>query len=193
MKSGKMRFKEYLERCYQIEDREWEIIEGLCELLEIPRGEYFVREGKICRRLAFIAEGAMRYLRFEESGEDTTCYFVREDDFAGDPESFERQKPSDKNLQAITDCVLVTISRETIGRLLKELPRWHEIMADIDRKTMMGLLHQRDFLINRDAASKYEWFVEHFPHILNRTPLGYIASFLDITQQSLSRIRKNLP
>jgi CRP-like cAMP-binding protein len=188
-----LRFKEYLQRGYRIDDHEWEVMRDRCELQAVPKGEYFVREGKICRKLAFIAVGVMRYTRFEESGDETTCFFVSENDFVGDPESFEAQKPSDKNLQAITDCVLVTLSYADRGLLLKELPRFPEVMATIDRKTTMDLLRQRDFLINRDAAAKYQWFVEHFPHILKRVPLGHIASFLDITQQSLSRLRRHYP
>jgi len=54
----------------------------------------------------------------------------------------------------------------------------------------MDLMRQREFLMNRDAASKYRYFIEHYPHILQRVPLGHVASFLDITQQSLSRLRK---
>ncbi len=190
MESAKLRFKEHLQRHYGLTEREWDTLRDHFESKQLPKGEYFVREGKICRKLGFIAYGVMRYTRFEESGEETTCYFMSEGDFVGDPESFELQKPSDKNLHAITECALVTISHQFIGGLLKELPRFREIMAAIDRKTMMTLLQQRDFLINRDAASRYDWFVEHFPHVVMRVPLGHVASFLDITQQSLSRLRK---
>jgi hypothetical protein len=76
--------------------------------------------------------------------------------------------------------------------LTRELPRFRSITASIDRKTSMDLLRQRDLLINRDAAAKYQLFVEQYPHILQRVPLGHVASFLDITQQSLSRLRKQL-
>jgi CRP-like cAMP-binding protein len=190
MESAKLHFKEHMQQHYALTEREWETIRDFGESEQLARGEYFVREGKICRKLGFIANGVMRYTRFEESGDETTCYFMSEGDFVGDPESFEAQKPSDKNVHAITECTLVTISHESFGRLLKEVPRFREISAAIDRVTMMTLLYQRDFLINRDAASKYDWFVQHFPHIVMRVPLGHIASFLDITQQSLSRLRK---
>lgn len=73
----------------------------------------------------------MRYLRFEENGLETTCYFVSENEFVGDPESFASQKPSDMNLHAITDCVLGTISYEAWQRLMKEMPRFREITAEI--------------------------------------------------------------
>lgn len=118
---------------------------------------------------------------------------MSEHEFAGDPESFDAQKPSSMNLHAITDCVLVTLSFEALRQLLKDIPRFRELFAAIDRKTTMDLLHQREFLINRDAASRYRWFLEHYPHILTRVPLGHVASFLDIGQPSLSWLRKQLP
>ena len=149
-----------------------------------------MREGRVCRHLGFIAEGVMRYTRFEESGQETTCYFVSENDFCADPVSFDTQKSSTMNLHAITECVLITISYDANQNLLKELPRHRELLAAIDRKTNMDLMHQRDFLINKDASSRYEYFVKNYPHILQRVPLGHIASFLDITQQSLSRLRR---
>jgi CRP-like cAMP-binding protein len=190
MEPAKLRFKEHLQHSYALTEREWEVVCGFCDVEPLAKGEYFIRDGRICRKLGFIADGVMRYTRFEESGDETTCYFMIENDFVGDPESFEAQKPSDKNLHAITECTLVTIRHQSFGGLLKELPRFREIMAAIDRVTMMTLLHQRDFLINRDAASRYDWFVKHFSQVIMRVPLSHVASFLDITQQSLSRLRK---
>jgi CRP-like cAMP-binding protein len=187
---GKLLYRQFLESTFAVTDREWDIFSDRCEEEPLARGEFFVREGKICRKLGFIVEGVMRYLRYEESGRETTCYFSRENDFVGDPDSFESQKPSAKNLVAITDCFLVTISFEAFGKLLAALPRFQEVKAGIDRRTTMALLQQRDFLINRTGASRYQWLVDHYPDIVQRVPLGHIASFLDITQQSLSRLRK---
>ncbi len=187
-----VRLKEYLQSNFHVNDREWGVTQQHVKLQRIPGGEFFLREGNICRQLAFIVEGVMRYLRFEEMGDETTCYFVSENDFVGDPESFATQKPSDKNLFAVTDCMLATISYEAWQRLSKTLPRFPEISAAINQKTMMDLLAQRDFLLNKDAAARYLYFIEHYPYILQRTPLGYIASYLGMTQQSLSRLRGQL-
>jgi CRP-like cAMP-binding protein len=183
----------HLERNYQVDEHEWDLtVERWGEVEKVPKGEYFVSEGKVCRNLGFIAEGLMRYARFEENGDETTCYFVSEEDFTGDPISFDTQKPSTMNIQAVTDCVLVTLSFEAKQQLSKNVPRFNEIMAAIGRKTMMDLLAQKDFLLNRDASARYQYFMEHYSHILRRAPLGYIASYLGMTQQSLSRLRKQL-
>lgn len=190
--NGSSQFKEYMQTNFQLTEHEWELTEPYIRAMNIRKGEYFVREGTICRTMAFIVEGVMRYVKFEENGDVTTCYFVSENDFVGDPESFDAQKPSDKNLTAITDCMLATISYEGWQRLSKDFARFGKINAAIQQTTFMKLLRQQELLLNKDAASKYQNFIESFPHIIQRVPLGYIASYLGIAQQSLSRLRKQI-
>ena len=185
------RFKIHLQANYQVSEKDWDIIKECGETLHVKKNEYFVQQGKVCRWLSFIAEGAMRYCMFRD-GEDITCYFVCENEFAGDRDSFFEHKPSERNMQSLTDCVLLGISYDNLQKLYKLFPRFEEITGLIDRKVMMSLMTQRDFLQHADATTKYQYFMEHYPHILQRVPLGYIASFLGITQQSLSRLCKEI-
>ena len=161
-------------------------------LESFPKNEYFVRSGKVSRKLAFIAEGVMRYCMFRDDGSDITCFFMCENDFAGDPESFFSQKPSDKNVQALTDCQLITTSYENMQKMLHH-PRTKETIAAIDHYVMTKMLYQRTFLLNLDASVRYHEFIREYSTVLQRIPLSYIASFLGITQQSLSRLRKQMP
>jgi CRP-like cAMP-binding protein len=134
----------------------------------------------------------MRGCMFRENGDDVTCFFMCENDFVGDPESFFSQQPSDKNVQALTDCELITISYEDMQILMQQNSRAKEINAIIGHYVMTKLIHQRTFLLNLDAAVRYKEFVKTYPHILQRIQLSYIANFLGIKQQSLSRLRKQL-
>jgi CRP-like cAMP-binding protein len=120
-------------------------------------------------------------------------FFMCENDFVGDPDSYFAQKPSDKNVQALTDCQLITTSYDDMQKLLHHLPRGKEILAAIDHYVTMKLLYQRTFLLNLDASVRYHEFVREYSNVLQRVPLSYIANFLGITQQSLSRLRKQMP
>ncbi len=188
-----LHFKKFFHQQFQLPEKECEIITEYFQLQPFLKNEYFVSQGKICRKLAFIAEGVMRFCMFRDDGTDVTCFFMCENDFAGDPESFFSQKPSDKNVQALTDCQLITISHENMQKLLWQLSRGKEINAAIDHYVMMKMLFQRTFLLNLDATVRYKEFVREYAHILQRIPLSYIANFLGITQQSLSRLRKQMP
>jgi CRP/FNR family transcriptional regulator, anaerobic regulatory protein len=184
-------FKKYLQDNFKFSDQDWEDISEFVEPMTIDKGEYFVQQGKVCRRLAFIAEGVFR-LCMERDGLDITCYFVSENGFVGDPDSFYSRKPSDKNIQALTDALIVGITLDNLNNIYSKCPRFKEIMLSIDHKVVMDLMTQRDFLQHADATAKYQHFVQHYSHILQRVPLGYVASFLGITQQSLSRLRKEI-
>jgi hypothetical protein len=78
-------------------------------------------------------------------------------------------------------------------KLLQQVPRGKEINAAIDHYVMMKMLYQRTFLLNLDATVRYKEFMREYANILQRVPLSYIANFLGITQQSLSRLRKQVP
>ena len=78
-------------------------------------------------------------------------------------------------------------------KLLQQIPRGTEIHAAIDHYVTKKMLYQRTFLLNLDAAVRYKEFMREYAHILQRIPLSYIANFLGITQQSLSRLRKQMP
>lgn len=184
-------FKKHLQQAYRLSEQEWDQFNEHFALQHVSRGTFFIRQGSICRSMAFIEEGVMRYLRFEENGEETTCYFQSENEFVGDPDSFFDRKPSQLNATAITDCTVVTFSFEDF-QFLKQYPRFMEVLTQINSDVMKGLLQQRDFLLNKDAASKYKEFMERYPQLFQRVPLGIIASYLGITQQSLSRLRKQL-
>jgi hypothetical protein len=132
----------------------------------------------------------MRYCMFRDDGSEVTCFFMRENDFVGDPDSFFSQKQTDKNIQALTDCSLIIFSYENMQKLSRQLPRAKEITAAIDHYVAIKLLHQRTFLLNLDARVRYKEFMREYGDILRRIPLSYVANFLGITQQSLSRLRK---
>ena len=187
-----LRYKDHLKNNYRVSETEWNILKELLKVVPVAKNEYYVKQGKVCRSIGYLAMGVMRYCTFREDGEDLTCYFMHENDFVGDPKSLETQQPSELNAQALTDCILITISLEDIQQLVKKLPRAIEVHTAINYDVTKGLTDQKTFMLGRDAASRYREFMKRFPDILQRVPLNYVAAFLGITQQSLSRLRKQI-
>ena len=187
-----LRLKKYLQSHFQVSEKDWTIISEYFGKLTLRKNEYFVHEGKISRYMGFILEGVIRYKRIEEDGEETTCFFSSENEFVGDPDSFFSQKPSLRNEQAVTDMSLAVISLPKFQEFVHLQPHFQKITSDIDIGVCRNLLDQRDFLINKDAETRYRLFMEKFPYLLNRVPLQYVASFLDIAQPSLSRLRRQI-
>ena len=185
-------FRNYIRSVLGVPEAECGLILSFFESSNLGKNEYLVEEGRVCRYLNFIESGVVRYKKYEKDGSETTCFFLAENDFVGDPESFFDQKPSALNAQAITDLQLTRISRSQYDKLNKAYPEASAIYATIDHLTLKNLLDQRDFLMNKDADFRYRKFIEKFSHIHNRIPLQYIASFLEIAQPSLSRLRKQM-
>jgi len=186
-------FLKFQQEQLHVTKEDCESVSEYFQLESFAKNDYFVTQGKVCRKLAFIAEGIMRYCMFRDDGSDVTCFFMCENDFVGDPDSFFEQKPSDKNVQALTDCQLITISYDNMQKLLQNVPRGKEVNAAIAHYVTMRMLHQRTFLLNLDATVRYKEFMREYPHVLQRVPLSYVANFLGIAQQSLSRLRKQIP
>jgi CRP-like cAMP-binding protein len=186
-------FLKFEQKQFHLTKEECESVSEYFELESFPKNEYFVSQGKVCRKLGFIAEGVMRYCMFRDDGSDVTCFFMCENDFVGDVDSFFSKKQSDKNLQALTDCQLITISYDNMQKLLQNVPRGKEVNAAIAHYVTMRMLYQRTFLLNLDATVRYKEFMREYPHVLQRVPLSYVANFLGIAQQSLSRLRKQIP
>jgi CRP-like cAMP-binding protein len=158
----------------------------------LPKGEYFSVAGKIPRQVAFVLDGIFRLSFYNEKGEEITNYFIHGNQFAGDYENFEARSPSADNLQAVTDCELLVFSRKDWDEILDTIAGWDKIADKMYRKYLIETIEKRSPLVSEDATTRYLLFLEKFPALANRVPLSYIASYLGITQQSFSRIRRNI-
>jgi hypothetical protein len=183
-------FKKYFTEKFQVAANEWDLIEQNITRKTLFKGDYFIEQNKICRNTGFILDGVMRYFSFDEKGNDPTCYFVCENQYVTDPFSFKSQKPSDMNLQAVTDCEIAVIGFEGDKKLQKCLPKWNDIINQVLFDISMNFANQKD-LLTMSAPKRYDYFIEKFPAIAQRAPLQYVASYLGIKQPSLSRVRKN--
>jgi len=187
-----IRFKNVMVDRFQLPEIDWHVVSDYFQPRKVDKNEFFVSSGKVCRELSFIEEGVMRYCFFREDGSDTTCVFMREGDFVGDPESFFSRTPSDKNLQALTNCQLMVITFDRMQQMLREYPQAVRLNAAIDHYVMTKMLDQRTAILNMDAKERYQKFIEDYPDVIQRVSLNHVASFLGITQQSLSRLRKEI-
>lgn len=95
-------------------------------------------------------------------------------------------------LQAVTDCKLVVFSKKNWKEISETIVGWEVIVQKIMAKHHREKLERRSELVSQDATTRYLDFIEKFPTLANRVPLSFIASYLGITQSSLSRIRKNI-
>ncbi|WP_343672061.1 Crp/Fnr family transcriptional regulator [Chitinophaga sp.] len=166
---------------------------GRFETQSFREGDLLFAPGGICRHLYFINQGIVRIMSTSDKGDDITHYFLKENYFCTILGSFFEQVPALEGIQAATDVEVSVIGKDAFNQLVKEDEEFKKMF---DLQTTQGLLQKirfKNMLHGHDATTRYRLFLEKLPDIAARVPLGYIASYLGITQQSLSRIRKNLP
>lgn len=159
---------------------------------EIKKDEWFQEAGKIPREVAFLTEGIIRICYYNNKGEEITKYFIDENNFIVDITSYSQNIPSSAYIQAITDCKLIVFSREAMKELSMTILIWDDIINKITNKALVEKVNKISAMMAEDATERYLSFFTKFPTLANRIPLSYLASYLGITQSSLSRIRKNI-
>jgi len=161
------------------------------EKLVLPKNEFLVTEAKVCRHLYFLEQGAIRgyYLL---DGKEITHWFAFENDFVTSSHSFITGQPAVENIQLLEGSVLWSISKEKLTGLFNQ---YHDIERLVRIAYEKYYIRLEERFVNaqfKTAAELYEGLLRRTPHILERVPLGMIASYLGISQETLSRIRSRL-
>ena len=159
--------------------------------IELIKDAYFSEAGKIPRQVGFVLEGVIRGCYYNNKGEEITRCFISENNLVVDYPNFEANSNSAEYLQASTDCKLIVFSKQNWEELSHTIVGWD----NIKNKMVQQCLYQKSRknpVISNDATTRYLEFLKNYPTLVNRIALSHIASYLGITQQSLSRIRKNI-
>jgi len=182
----------YILQFGHLNQQQIDLVKKKTTILDLQQGEYFSEAGKIARQVGFILEGVIRVCYYDNKGEEVTKYFMDENNFVVDLNSFDNSIPTSEYIQAVTNCRLIVFSRANWNDLSSTIIGWDAIIAKITSKALLQKIQRISPLISEDATTRYLTFLEKYPKIANRIPLSYLASYLGITQSSLSRIRKNI-
>ncbi|KEQ29140.1 Crp/Fnr family transcriptional regulator [Pedobacter antarcticus] len=182
---------DYILQIGNINKQQIELVESKTAILDLKKDAYFSEAGLIPKRVGFVLEGVMRGCYYNNKGEEITRCFIGKGNLVVDYPNFEANTASSEYLQACTDCKIIVFSKTDWEELSNTIVGWDVIK----NKMVQQCLYQKSRkspVISQDATTRYLAFLKNYPSFANRIPLAYIASFLGVTQQSLSRIRKNI-
>lgn len=182
----------YLLQFGNLNKQQIELIKSKAVFKEIKKDEYYHEAGKIPREVIFLTEGIMRVSYFNNKGDDITKYFMEESRFVADINNYNQNTPSTEYIQAVTDCKYIAISKTAMEELSMTIIEWDKIISKITAKGLAEKLNKISLMMSEDGTERYLQFLTKFPNLVNRIPLSYLASYLGVTQSSLSRIRKNI-
>ncbi|RYE58058.1 MAG: Crp/Fnr family transcriptional regulator [Sphingobacteriales bacterium] len=166
----------------------WDKFQHLFKRLEVPAKTTLLQEGQVSRTMFFIEKGCLRTW-VNNDGKDITTQFFFEGDKVSSIESFRTNQPSLYTIESLEPCILQTISQTDFKNVLQHSP---EIKEEMQEHLFKRLLNgQKTFysFLKKTPQQRYEELLKEHPHILQRIPQHYIASYLGITSVSLSRIR----
>ena len=184
--------KIFLKETAAISDTEFEQALPYFSRKILQKGEYFVKEGAVCKQIAFVEKGLLRTYFFNDKAEEITFCFEPENNFSTAYKSFILQCPSSLSIQAIEETHLIVIHQENLQKLYDTSYQWLKIGKLFAEKEYIFLEQYASMLNNESAKEKYQRLLKENPTIILRVPLKYIASFLGVTRRTLSRIRKEL-
>jgi CRP-like cAMP-binding protein len=171
-----------------LDKSEIDLINPLFHTECLRSGDYFIREGTSIHKVAFVVSGILRRYTTTRQGKASVLQFICEDQFFGDLDGYFKRKPSGTNVQAITNCHLLTILMEDLDRLRKENKKFAAIIRFISEQALNDRLKTEALINEGSPYEKYQYFLTHYSKWASRIPLKDIASYLKIRPDTLSFI-----
>ncbi len=182
----------YVAHCTTLSPSDMEYFHSILQPFTVSKKSWLLREGELSTHEAYVVKGCLRKYCIDEDGSEIILQFAVEDWWVGDIAGLASQSPSRVYIQALEDSELLLIHRDDKERLFERVPAFER---------MFRLMIQRSYVVLQDrfvatlaapADERYLHFLEKYPDIVQRVPQHYIASYLGITPEFLSRIRARL-
>ena len=158
---------------------------------KIKKGSILLHEGEVCNKLWFLADGLLRSYHMIGHKEVTSRIMFR-NHIVISPGSFFMQTPATESIEALADCTVAALSFSALQDIYKKFPEFNYHTRIITEQYFYKQEQRLYMLRRRDAEAKYKFFLEHYSDYLKDIPQKYIASFLNIAPETLSRTRSKL-
>lgn len=179
----------YVSKCVNLSPRELEYFNSILEYKVIPKRTMLLQAGKICNFEAYVIKGCIREYYIDPHGAEVTLQFAVEDWWVSDITSFQDQKVSNMYIETLEDCELLMLSRQSKEQLLVEVPKVERMFRLMIQRHLSAVQNRLFNTITHTATEKYLEFLKRYPAIPQRVPQHYIASYLGISPEFLSKLR----
>ncbi|WP_306353858.1 Crp/Fnr family transcriptional regulator [Flavobacterium sp. '19STA2R22 D10 B1'] len=170
--------------------------EALCkkyfEPVLFPKNTIIEEEGQVPRYLYYIVSGYLRLFHYNEIGEELTTHINCPPGFFTSYTHFIQQTKSNENVACITDCELLRITKENLDLFIKESIAMKDFSISVFQESIRYNENRSQELASLTGEERYRRLIENYPDILQNVPIQYIASFLGMKPESLSRIRRKI-
>ncbi len=185
-------FEDYIRSFNILTDKEIAISASYLTPLSLKRNEFFIREGEVCNRFAFVVSGVLRNFYLSNTGEDVTHCLSFPGKLINAYSSFITRQKTFENIHAVSDTELLVMQRNDYEMLVDSSRNWLLLSKTIAEQTYLEMERRLLILQMQSAEKRYHDLITNYPDYLQEIPLKYLASYLGITQRHLSRLRSSI-
>lgn len=159
---------------------------------KVRKRQFLLQEGEVSRAIAYVTDGCLRSYTVDRKGEEHIIQFAIADWWISDLQSYLTGSPATYTIDAIQDSTVLLLEREARVRLLDAVPAMERFFRLLQEANYIAMHRRINASLSESAEERYLAFLKTYPALVEQVPQGQIASYLGITPQSLSRIRKDL-
>lgn len=167
-----------------------------CKTLFVPRKlrkrQYLLQEGDVCRYQAFVEKGIMRSYTIDEKGNEHILQFAPEGWWMADLSSFITEEPSVFNIEVLEEVELLLITKASWELLMQKVPKFEHFFRILIQNNLIATQKRLLHSLSEPAEEKYNRFAGMYPECVMRVPQHMIASYLGISRETLSRLKKQV-
>ena len=184
--------KQNIKNLVEMSDEDIDLFTSYFKSKKIKKKDFLLREGNVFSFEGFVVDGCFRVFTIDEKGNENTLYFAATDWWLMDIDSFMNQTASKLNIQALEDSKVLLINRTNKISLYETIPSVEKLFRVMFQKALVAW--QRRLVSNhcQTAKERYQIFIETYPHIATKLTDKQIASYLGITHEFMSKIKKNI-
>lgn len=184
-------FEKYLRGFADISEEEMALIHAAATIKQLRKWQSLLHNGEVWKNMCFICNGCFRLYRYDQNGVDHTMRFGVENWWMTDQESYNHEKPSQYNIEALAAGTIILWTKPQWDELLSAIPalkRFYEHLTARAYETSQQRIYS---LISASAEERYLEFQHTYPKIFSKVPLHTVASYLGLSRETLSRVRRD--
>ena len=185
-------FTSFLKLFHDIPAADEPVIDAATQARSYKEGDFLFKEGRVCRELFFVCSGVLRIAAMNDAGNEVTYYFLKEHQLCSILNSFNNKVVAHESIIAACEVSVLVITRQALDELFVKLPYLEPLIMQITRQALLDKMEISKAYLGHNATDRYRLFMLRQPEVALRVSQAHIASYLGITPQSLSRIRKGI-
>ena len=163
-----------------------------CQKKKVKKGNFLLQAGEVCKNTFFVEKGLLKQYSLDQKGKEHILQFAPEGWFVSDRGSVYFNKESEYYIQALEDTEIALLDEQLLNELARKQPSFLEFNNRLLHRHIQQLQHRITQLLGASAEARYLEFIKIYPDIMLRVPQTMVASYLGITPEGLSRVRKEM-